>query len=363
MDTQARQALVDRYTPQLVLYPDIVEATGPRPEPEDIGYPRLSPLQHDYHPRDLSLVLENSVWFTRRWGRWRRVITRSKRTPNMDQMLAEMSKGEKRDIDVLQSVNQHDPEGFWDAYRKLAPGHDRRCYAYISEVADVDNPVWVIQYWYPYFYNDFWNKHEMDWETVMVVLKVDKDGGFTPSIVAGSAHHGGSWLPWNDAPRANGSGDEDLAGTHPVIFVAAGSHANYFYGPARYETSPPIVSELLEGIRSTWGIRLVTRHSRQLRDNRSLVDYTTSRAEGHVEIVPASVIPTSKDDWDGDWRWMRHRGRWGSPGGAVDLQFGDSGPVGPAEQTTKFDHPMDWIDEHCKRPLPRESVTPATYWM
>ena len=60
MVTPEQQTLVDKYTPLLILYPDIVDANGPRPDPADIGYPRLSPLQHDYHPRDLSLVLEHS---------------------------------------------------------------------------------------------------------------------------------------------------------------------------------------------------------------------------------------------------------------------------------------------------------------
>jgi hypothetical protein len=66
----------------------------------------------------------------------------------------------------------------------------------------------AIEYWFLYLYNDFADKHEADWEGVTVFVK---DG--TPIGSAYSQHQGRTWNPAPD--------------DHPVVYVAAGSHANY----------------------------------------------------------------------------------------------------------------------------------------
>lgn len=83
----------------------------------------------------------------------------------------------------------------------------------------------VLQYWYFYAYNDFGsshggsNDHEGDWESVSVYLEDDK-----PVWVMGSAHSSDGAahrLAWAAA-------ELEKVGTQPVVYVAAGSHANYF---------------------------------------------------------------------------------------------------------------------------------------
>jgi hypothetical protein len=70
----------------------------------------------------------------------------------------------------------------------------------------------AIEYWFLYLYNDFLDRHEADWEGVTVFV----DNG-APLGASFSQHQGRTWSAW---PAA-------LADDHPVVYVAAGSHANY----------------------------------------------------------------------------------------------------------------------------------------
>lgn len=84
----------------------------------------------------------------------------------------------------------------------------------------------VLEYWlfYPFDLfqiagtpplDQFWQDHEGDWEAVAVVL----DKAAKPLYVATSRHCGGARRDWARTQRR---------GTHPVVYVALGSHANYF---------------------------------------------------------------------------------------------------------------------------------------
>ena len=72
----------------------------------------------------------------------------------------------------------------------------------------------AIEYWFPYLYNDFYDKHEADWEGITVFIH-----GGNPVGVSYSAHQGRSFSPWASQSATNG--------THPIVYVAHGSHANY----------------------------------------------------------------------------------------------------------------------------------------
>jgi hypothetical protein len=84
----------------------------------------------------------------------------------------------------------------------------------------------VLQYWY-FSYDDlysynyppddvFWQAHEGDWEMVSVLLRHGK-----PVEAGYSQHCTGERRSWADVERYNGT-------THPVVYVANGSHANLF---------------------------------------------------------------------------------------------------------------------------------------
>jgi hypothetical protein len=86
----------------------------------------------------------------------------------------------------------------------------------------------VLQYWLFYYDNPlllpptpfgtFWQSHEGDWEVVNVVLGTDE----TPLEAAYSQHCSGQRKTWSAVAKSpSGS-------THPIAYVALGSHANYF---------------------------------------------------------------------------------------------------------------------------------------
>jgi len=73
----------------------------------------------------------------------------------------------------------------------------------------------VIQYWMFYAFNKGeLNQHEGDWEMVQIVFSGDK-----PSHVGYSQHHSGQKATWDKVEKE---------GNHIKVFVARGSHANYF---------------------------------------------------------------------------------------------------------------------------------------
>jgi hypothetical protein len=84
-----------------------------------------------------------------------------------------------------------------------------------------------LQYWFFYPYNDWatsfsgFNDHEGDWEGFHVFFKLDGNRPVEPpAYVCYLGHESRMTKPW-DHP------DVEKVGTHPVIYVAAGSHASY----------------------------------------------------------------------------------------------------------------------------------------
>jgi hypothetical protein len=71
----------------------------------------------------------------------------------------------------------------------------------------------ALEYWFFYLYNNFYAKHESDWEGVTVFLKDGVALGATYS-----QHQGRKWVPWSSLATAAG---------HPSVFVGRGSHADY----------------------------------------------------------------------------------------------------------------------------------------
>lgn len=98
-------------------------------------------------------------------------------------------------------------------YRDRVHGHARR---------DTHGRLWL-QYWLFYYYNDFklagpllsGGKHEGDWELVQLRLSAAE----TPELAVFSQHKEAESRPWADVRRS---------GNTPLVYVARGSHANYF---------------------------------------------------------------------------------------------------------------------------------------
>ena len=325
-------ALVERYTPLMVLYPEIQQGSTRK---LDKDFPFEAPLANDYHPRDIRIVLEYSGFYERFGLCEEKPVGWSRRLDLMEEVRYE------RDLDLVPGTAAVDKEGFWSKYAEIPKDREefqKACYARVFHGKATHHDRILVQYWYPYFYNDFWNTHEMDWEVVMIVFKETKSGP-QPIVCAYSAHHGGHWLTWPHVEKANERKEPDLDGTHPIVYVANGSHANYFYGSGRFVTAPPLAMMAAE----------------LLKKSRPLVDYTTSLQAGEMCLVEARLIPPAEEGlWSGDWRWLNQEGRWGSPGKFLDLEFGDSGPYGPPQSGDRWDYPFRWIDTVCQRAPSRE---------
>jgi hypothetical protein len=124
------------------------------------------------------------------------------------------------------------------------------CYKRRPTAASVYGRVWqssdatVLEYWFFYPLDDWhtplvapilWHMHEGDWEQVSVELSP----AGVPVAIAASQHDAGVTTPWSRVKLAGG--------THAVIYVAIGSHANYlspgYHGvPGVPHVIPPRIS-------------------------------------------------------------------------------------------------------------------------
>ena len=100
-------------------------------------------------------------------------------------------------------------------YRDRVYGHARR---------DRDGRMWL-QYWLFYYYNDFQivgpvggGKHEGDWELAQFRLGPSEQ----PEQAVYSQHRNAESRSWSDVRKPFG------APNTPIVYVARGSHANYF---------------------------------------------------------------------------------------------------------------------------------------
>ena len=181
----------------------------------------------------------------------------------------------------------------------------------------------ALQYWFCYYYNDWpreglapgCDNHEGDWEMITIVFDRNTPGG-----VAGAAYSvhdnysralggadlaGGNWHAWDDVERVGEGGSRK---THPVVYVAQGSHANFFC-PGRHDYLPPlnVASDDFDG----QGIWLVA----------TGVDAGTGPG-GNVPLQLVS-LPRLTEAAPANMRWLQFSGKVG--GDAVDILQGKLG--------------------------------------
>lgn len=131
--------------------------------------------------------------------------------------------------DVLDTVNNGEKirEFAAAAWQEYAPIKDHKIKYYGRQISD-DGYI-VLQYWFFYAYNSWgkydagFNVHEGDWECIAIFLHL---GTLQPLYVAYSAHYdSGEKIrrQWSDMEDG-----KNRIGNHPIVYVALGSHANYF---------------------------------------------------------------------------------------------------------------------------------------
>ena len=178
---------------------------------------------------------------------------------------------------------------------------------YAHVVTEPSQPGKVsLQYWLFYPFNDFNNTHEGDWEMIQLVFDADDAAdafGKTPVEVGYSAHEGATSSAWEDDKL------EVVNGTRPVIYPAAGSHANK-YSDALWLGSS---AEAGVGCDDTRG--------------------------PHRELVPrVETIPSDRAAAESAYPWIAFEGRWG------ELQKAFfNGPRGP-NLNARWREPITWSE-------------------
>ena len=187
--------------------------------------------------------------------------------------------------------------------RLITSGRRPTVYAHVATDA-ADPGKLALQYWFFYAFNDFNNLHEGDWE----MIQLDFDAGDahealskSPVEVGYSSHEGAERAPWADDQL------ELVGGTHPVVYPAAGSHANK-YTAALYLGSS---AEAGVGCDDTRG--------------------------PHIELRPVvKTIPSVPSAAEQSFPWIAFEGRWG------ELQKAFfNGPTGP-NLKTQWTEPIEW---------------------
>ena len=175
----------------------------------------------------------------------------------------------------------------------------------------------VLQYWLFYYDNLYrypflppgaiWQSHEGDWEVVNVVLSKTR----RPVSVGLSAHCSGETLPWSETELRKG---------HPTVYVALGSHANYFE-PGQHPFDPACLPAQVIAFFEQAGLPLPADVA------------ADGPAAGPVRpgVEPAGIERVSDDSPS----WIAFPGFWGelqyfnAPPPVGTQVFGTS-PVGPA---------------------------------
>ncbi len=131
-------------------------------------------------------------------------------------------------MDMLSQATEKIAKQAYQQYAKILKSEPHPVYyGRVMKERDEHGGQWkILQYHYFYAFNDWrlaangMNHHEGDWELVSVLLKNDQ-----PYAVLFSQHRTGSMKYWKDVLRVT---DQDgNPGTHPLVYVALGSHANY----------------------------------------------------------------------------------------------------------------------------------------
>jgi hypothetical protein len=189
--------------------------------------------------------------------------------------------------------------------RRLTQSSDPTVYAHVA--TDSGHPDRLaLQYWFFYVFNDFNNLHEGDWEMIQLIFDArDAEGALAeePIEVGYSSHEGAERADWGDDKL------EIVSDTHPVVYPAAGSHANKFTEALYLGSS----AEAGVGCDDTRG--------------------------PHVELRPiVQTIPTNADAARGAFPWISFEGRWG------ELQRAFfNGPTGP-NLKQQWTQPIAWSE-------------------
>jgi hypothetical protein len=188
--------------------------------------------------------------------------------------------------------------------KRLTQGSAPLVYAHV--VGEEGSPgKLALQYWFFYPFNDFNNTHEGDWEMIQLLFDApDARAALEtePAEVGYSSHEGAERAAWDDEKL-------ELVDDRPVVYPAAGSHANKYSAALWLGSS----AEAGVGCDDTRG--------------------------PHREVSPRIVtIPGDRAAAEAAYPWIAYEGRWG------ELQKAFfNGPTGP-NMKTQWTKPITWSE-------------------
>ncbi|SEE73020.1 Vps62-related protein [Jiangella alba] len=185
---------------------------------------------------------------------------------------------------------------------------DSRPTAYARVVGDPGRPDQIaLQYWFFYVFNDWNNNHEGDWEMIQLVFDAPDAAAALrtePTLVGYSQHSGGEGTTWDSDLM------EVLDDTHPVVYPAEGSHANFF-GAALYL-----------GRSADTGVGC------------------DDTRKPHTDLRPdIALMPTDQAGYLDAFPWLGFQGRWGERHEAFY-----NGPTGP-NMKHQWTEPIQWAEQ------------------
>ena len=166
----------------------------------------------------------------------------------------------------------------------------------------------ALEYWFFYIFNDFNNKHEGDWEMIQLdfpAASANAALGVAPSAVGYSQHDGAERAAW-DATKL-----EKVDGTHPVVYPAEGSHANY-YQPALYLGASGAAGVGCDNTRGPWrvlhpAVQVVPNDPAQLAAQYPWLTYTGHWGEEHQAFYDGPTGPNVHSQWNDPIVWAQTR--------------------------------------------------------
>jgi len=241
-----------------------------------------------FFPTDPRYHIENSVLYMKS-GETNIPIDQSPTTDSIAQYTTEF---------YFLNNSLGDFEEITQDYTQKRGSYGDKIYAHVTSEAGFI----VIQYWFFYAFNPgTLNQHQGDWEMIQIVL----DSTETPQYAVYSQHHAGQRAEWVDV--------EKVDATHPRVYVALGSHANYFRPyQGRLGTESDTVGNA----------------------------YTLKPEDLEIVLLGEKGIgnhPASQ-------YWLEFGGRWGNWAELVDEYLGAAGPSGPGqgENLDKWLNPVSW---------------------
>jgi hypothetical protein len=362
---EERIALAQRYAPRLILFP----------EKKELGRPKIEGGAGDYYPRSLEMLLERGRLYpgTLRALGQLKFAWLFRHTSRIPATLGNLAKSD-HPFDQIRLLGKPipNPDQAWDAYFEILNSTDAQgrsgyerfplsTYAHVITRAEaeracqadakikpedyqakVGRPFYqpaghvqpddvALQYWFCYYFDDWANIHEGDWESITVFLQ-RQDDVWLPLGATYSVHENGVRRHWEDIER--------LEDTHPVVYVASGSHASYFqYTREGYSTE--LSGYIIGNLKFKVGFKINTGYS----------DFVPQPGAQYPPCVPqVEVLPDPIEMVSANHparrhlQWMNFKGSWG----ARELgHFIAGGPTGPTQKGLKWLNPFAWSETEC----------------